>query len=301
MNGLLVLDKPPGMTSAQVVGQVKDLLKAKKTGHTGTLDPFATGVLLCCVNRATKLARFLVHGRKVYEGVMHLGIRTDTQDRTGRIISRAASLDIDREAVCSVFRRFLEIREQSPPAFSALKHRGTPLYKLARRGHFIQKPPRRIRIYELELLAMDLPRLYFKVSCSQGTYVRTLCADVGETLGCGAHLAELRRIETGGFTLDETLSLKRLKEQATAGSVADSIIPINRALRGVPEVRVGPELVGCIRHGRPISKRDLGLSKDPDSPWIKIVDGEDALVAVLESEEKDGAYRYACILSAETP
>jgi len=152
MNGIIVVDKQPDMTSAQVVTQVKRILSVKKVGHTGTLDPFATGVLVCCINKATRLAQFLVYGKKRYEGVMRLGIRTDTQDLTGRVLSTESDLKVTDRDVHSVLFSFLEVRHQNPPAYSALKHNGVPLYKLARQGTFVQKPPRRISIYGLCLL-----------------------------------------------------------------------------------------------------------------------------------------------------
>jgi tRNA pseudouridine55 synthase len=297
MNGIVVVDKPPAMTSAQAVARVKTLLNAKKAGHTGTLDPFATGVLVCCINQATRLAQFLMAGKKGYEGVMRLGIRTDTQDATGQVLSQDPTVGVSHQAVYSVFRDFLQVKEQVPPAFSALKHRGVPLYRLARRGAFVKKPARPISIYELKVLDMDLPHVRFAVSCSQGTYVRTLCADIGDAIGCGAHLVRLSRTESGGFTLKEALSLRALKEMATAGKVADCVTPMSRALSGIPEVHAGPALVQRIRHGRPLTKADLGLAQDPVGPWIKVTDQMDNLMAVLSASEKDGAYPYACVFS----
>jgi len=295
MNGIVIVDKPAGMTSAQVVARVKTLLKAKKVGHTGTLDPFATGVLVCCMNQATRLAQFLIAGRKCYEGVMRLGIRTDTQDVAGQVISKDPDVSVTHDKVHSVFREFLNIKEQVPPAFSALKHRGVPLYKLARCGAFVKKPARPISIYHLELLHIDLPYIHFKVSCSQGTYVRTLCADMGDAMGCGAHLVRLCRTESGGFALKQAISLSTLKEMVLAGKVADSIIPMSRALRAVPEVNADPALAKRIRYGQPISEADLGHSKDPSRPWIKVTNTEGNLIAVLCANKENGVYPYACV------
>ena len=295
MNGIVVVDKPASMTSAQVVAQVKAALKARKVGHTGTLDPFATGVLVCCINQATRLAQFLTCGKKSYEAIMHLGIRTDTQDLTGEVVSRAPSLSLTPEEVRCVFERFSKTKEQVPPAFSALKHHGVPLYKLARRGTFVQKPSRRVSIYKLEVLDMDLPFVRFEVSCSQGTYIRTLCADMGEALGCGAHLANLRRTESGGFTLGEAISLTTLKELAVAGKISDCVTPMAPALRGMPEIKASPRLVQSIRHGQPVTTAALGPVEDARAPWIKVTDGEGHLVAVLREKKEDGVYPYACV------
>jgi tRNA pseudouridine55 synthase len=297
MNGVVVVDKPSAMTSAQVVAQVKALLKAKKVGHTGTLDPFATGVLVCCINEATRLARFLISGRKGYEATMRLGIRTDTQDLTGQVISREPSLAVTHEEVHSTFQRFLEVKEQVPPAFSALKHQGVPLYRLARRGTFVQKPARRISLYELRVLDIHLPYVHFGVSCSQGTYVRTLSADIGDAMGCGAHLVQLCRTESGGFTLEEAVSLSTLKGLAETGKAADRITPMAHALKGFPEVKASRALALRIRHGQPITGAELGQGKDAGGPWIKVTDDENNLIAVLGAKERDGVYPYACVFA----
>jgi tRNA pseudouridine55 synthase len=297
MNGIVVIDKPANMTSARVVAQVKRLLQAKKVGHTGTLDPFATGVLVCCIGRATRLAQFLTQGKKCYEAVMHLGIRTDTQDLTGQVVSKEQMVAVTDREIHAVFRRFLDVRHQDPPAFSALKYCGVPLYRLARRGMFIQKSSRRISIYELEILNIDLPYVSFEVSCSQGTYVRTLCADMGDALGCGAHLARLCRTESGGFSLEEAVSLDTLAKLAAGGKGSSCVIPMSKALRGIQEIQVGRGLVQRIRYGQPVTKAQLGGVEDDSGPWIKVTDTERNLIAVLGSRGKNGVYPYACVFS----
>ena len=295
MNGIIVLDKPPDMTSAQVVTHVKRALRAKKVGHTGTLDPFATGVLVCCINKATRLARFLTHGKKGYEGVMRLGIRTDTQDLTGRVVSADASLRVTDRDVCKVFLRFLEVKRQTPPAYSALKHHGVPLYKLARQGTFVRKPPRRISIYGLKVLEVSLPHVRFMVCCSAGTYVRTLCADIGDALGCGAHLTELRRTESGGFGLDEAVSLNALDGLAATGKISDYMISMNVALRRMPGISANNKLATKIRKGHPVTHEEVAAVADEACPWIKVTDTQGNLVAVISSSKKNGVYPYACV------
>ena len=295
MNGIIVLDKPPDMTSAQVVTHVKRTLKAKKVGHTGTLDPFATGVLVCCINKATRLARFLTYGEKRYEGVMRLGIRTDTQDLTGKVVSADASSRVTDGDVCRVFHSFLEVKHQTPPAYSALKHHGVPLYRLARNGTFVQKPPRRISIYGLEVLGVSLPHVRFKVCCSAGTYVRTLCADMGDVLGCGAHLTELCRTESGGFGLDEAVPLNALDELVGTGRISKHIVPMNVALRKVPGISADDELAKRIRKGQPLTQEKVTTVADDACPWIKVIDTQGSLVAVISSSKKNGVYPYACV------
>ncbi|MBW2171087.1 MAG: tRNA pseudouridine(55) synthase TruB [Deltaproteobacteria bacterium] len=295
MNGIIIIDKPRDMTSAQVVARVKRISKARKVGHTGTLDPFATGVLVCCINKATRLAQCLVYGQKRYKGVMRLGIRTDTQDFTGRVVSQEPDLTVTREGVHRAFRGFLGVTYQNPPAYSALKHNGVPLYKLARQGTVIQKPARPISIYGLEVVDVSLPDVRFEVCCSGGTYVRTLCADIGEALGCGAHLTELCRTETGKFSLEEAISLEALAEVAARGAISEHVVPMNVALRGMPCISGDDELVQKIQLGRPVTEREVTPVAAEAWPWIKVTDDAGNLVAVMHSNKKNGVYPYACV------
>jgi tRNA pseudouridine55 synthase len=213
---VLIIDKPAGLSSAQVVGRVKKLLHVKKVGHAGTLDPFATGVLVCLVNQATRLAQFFLSSEKQYEAELRLGIDTDTQDRTGQVIRRRPIPEGVEAALQRVCDRFVGDIAQIPPAFSALKHQGVALYKLARSGKPVRKPARNIRIEQLQIRSISLPTVRFSVTCSAGTYIRTLCADIGEMLGCGGHLSELRRTVSSGFNIDEAISLEALSHCVAA-------------------------------------------------------------------------------------
>jgi len=237
LSGIIVVDKPANTTSAEVVAVVKKLLGAGKIGHTGTLDPFATGVLVCCVNRATKLARFFLHGSKTYEAVLHLGIETDTQDFTGTVTATGKETGFSDHAIRSVFEQFEGTLDQVPPVYSALKHKGTPLHKLARRGTPVQKPARRVFISKIEIVKIDLPLVRFTVSCGAGTYIRTLCADIGASLGCGGHLKELRRIESSGFTVAEGVTLPQLKKLVLSGKASERMVSMADALQEIPEPR----------------------------------------------------------------
>jgi tRNA pseudouridine55 synthase len=295
MNGIIVIDKPDGLTSAQVVAQVKKILGAKKVGHTGTLDPFATGVLVCCVNKATRLAQFLMHGKKRYAGVMRLGIRTDTQDFTGRVISEEPYMTVTSNEVREAFRRFLGQITQKPPAYSALKHGGVPLYKLARQGTMVEKPARKVSIYALEVQDIRLPHVHFEMCCGSGTYVRTACADIGEVLGCGAHLTALCRTETGGFSLEEAVSLRTLAEAAGKGDVSKHILPMNVALRDMPCISADDDLVQKIQLGRPVTDREVVPIAEKAWPWIKVTDNAGNLVAVMHSNREHGVFPYACV------
>ncbi|CAB5101878.1 tRNA pseudouridine(55) synthase (EC [Olavius algarvensis associated proteobacterium Delta 3] len=242
-NGVLVVDKPANITSAGVVANIKKLLGVKKVGHSGALDPFATGVLLCCINKATKLARFFLQSRKTYRALLYLGIETDTQDATGRITATGKIKDISPEQVYPVVGSFVGEQDQQPPAFSALKHKGTPLYKLARQGTPVLKPPRRVTIDRIDLRNVSLPEVEFDVTCSAGTYIRTLCADIGRQLGCGGHLKALRRLQSGRFSISEAHGMEDIAKLTRNGTIWDRIIPMAEALRGVPSWRAGSLLM----------------------------------------------------------
>lgn len=298
LSGILVIDKPANITSAKVIARVKKLIGARKAGHAGTLDPFATGVLVCCINQATRLSRFFLHGNKTYEAVLHLGIETDTQDLTGTITSTCNKVAYSADTIRSVFKQFEGIIEQHPPIYSALKHKGIPLYKHARRGKPIQKPARPIRISSINILDVTPPMIRFVVSCSAGTYIRTLCADIGSALGSGGHLRELRRIENSGFSIKEAIPLAALETPALSGKLADQMISMSDALRDMPSHVADHVLFEKIVHGQMITKKDLTLGgTDPRGGFIKIVDANNDLVAVLESDKDNRKYNYCCVFN----
>jgi tRNA pseudouridine55 synthase len=302
MNGVLVIHKPAGISSAQVVARVKRLLGAEKVGHTGTLDPFAGGVLVCCVNQATRLARFLMDSRKVYEGVITLGVETDTQDATGQVTAECDCSGVSEEMLARVFRRHEGALHQRPPAYSALKHQGVPLYALARSGRPVQKPPRPVQVYRLRLMSARLPLVRFDVSCSPGTYIRTLAADIGRELGCGGHLSELVRLETGGFSLEQAVGLEELETLAREGAAGRRLIPMAEALKGLPEITAGPALLETIRHGRLLSREEADTGEVPADTgagerFIKVVDTRGRLVAVLCDKPGRGELTYACVFA----
>jgi tRNA pseudouridine55 synthase len=265
-----------------------------KTGHTGTLDPFATGVMVCCINRATKLARFFLTGGKTYQATLCLGIETDTQDATGRVTGTGGTENLSESAVLAAITRFKGDLLQAPPVFSALKHLGTPLYKLARAGNPVQKPPRPIHISAIAEIKMALPEVVFTVTCSAGTYIRTLCADIGRVLGCGGHLKALRRIESCGFTISEAIDLDTVDDLVTSGNIRAHIIPMADALRHIPLYMADSGLSEHILQGRPLTKQDLRLEKGPcPKDFLKIVDTHHHLLAVLMAEGDD--FKYGCV------
>lgn len=300
LNGIIVINKPPQITSAEVVASVKRISKADKVGHTGTLDPLAEGVLICCLNRATRLARYLLHGNKRYEAVLKLGEETDTQDSAGNVVSVGDPANLSSGTIRSVFRHFTGPMQQLPPVYSALKHQGVPLYRHARQGKPIQKPPRQVHIYSVEILEIKTPHIRFEVNCSAGTYIRTLCADIGTNLGCGGHLHALKRLESCGFTLQQALTLKQLEAYELAGTLTRQIITMADALKLMPGITADTDLIAKIRHGRELAPDDLNLEgvtrqNDVWQPYVKIVDGNNNLIAVIEYQKIKNKLDYCCV------
>jgi tRNA pseudouridine55 synthase len=229
-DGVLLVDKPSGLTSHDVVDRIRRQFGFRKVGHCGTLDPAATGLLVIVLERATKLQDRLMADDKAYEGTMLLGVATDSQDADGKIRAEKPVPPLTAEDVERVFERYRGDIQQVPPMVSALKHKGQPLYKLARKGKTVEREPRTVHIYDLRLLRLDSPRIGFRVTCTKGTYVRTLCADIGDVLGCGAHLAELRRLRSGAFDVNDArtldLLLKMPREELQA-----AVIPILKLVK----------------------------------------------------------------------
>ena len=300
-DGIIIIDKPAGITSAKVVARLKKIAGARKAGHTGTLDPFATGVMVCCFNRATRLARFFLSGDKTYKAVLYLGKETDTQDSTGKTTSECNDTDLSAEEIRGVFEEFEGPLEQTPPVFSSLKHKGVPLYKLARQGTPVEKPPRQIMIHCLKISDIDLPEVHFEVTCSSGTYIRTLCADIGKRLGCGGHLKSLRRIESCGVSINQALTLEEVEMLAKKGALLEKIIGMADAVAGMPGYTSDNVLSEKIMTGQKITKSDLehkpfdGRKKENFKNVIKIIDNENNLLAILEENGETGQYDYCCV------
>jgi tRNA pseudouridine55 synthase len=278
VNGVLVLDKPAGMSSALAVDQVKKRLGAARAGHGGTLDPLATGVLPICLDEATKLAQYLLADDKAYEAELLLGVETDTLDRTGTI-TKTTELgpDVTRERFEAALAARTGHQDQVPPMYSAIKQGGRRLYHLARAGEEVEREPRRIRIAELSLLAWDPPRAKIAISCSKGTYVRSLIADLGTDVGCGAHMTELRRTRSGVFTLAMANDLDRLDHPR--------IVPMTEATQ-LPRVTVPADLVHRVRSGVQLAPEALSLAPEIYERF-QMLDGQGELVAVGHVETRN--------------
>ncbi|MBI5409975.1 MAG: tRNA pseudouridine(55) synthase TruB [Nitrospirae bacterium] len=252
MDLIIAFNKPKDITSQDAVTKVKKILKVKKAGHTGTLDPMAKGLLLVCLNRATRLAPYFSSLDKEYRAVMKLGEATDTQDAYGKTISRADRVEIDKSALEETIKSFKGKILQQPPMFSALKHEGTPLYKLARKGIEVERKLRETTIYEIELLNVNIPFVNFRVVCSKGTYIRTLCDDIGRKLGVGAHLFELERSAVGPFKIDDGLTAGELENIDINGPACKGVYTMDQALSWMPELKIDEEMLKAVAHGNPI-------------------------------------------------
>jgi tRNA pseudouridine55 synthase len=231
-DGILNLDKPQGPTSHDIIDRVRSLTGIRRVGHAGTLDPLATGVLLVCIGKATRVSEYLMAGQKIYRARVRLGITTDTYDAEGQVVA-SASVDpvkLSRAEVESALARFEGAIEQVPPMYSALKHEGKPLHKLARQGIEVKREPRQVEVSRLALTEWEPPECTLEVTCSPGTYVRALAHDLGQTLGCGAYLTGLVRLASGGFLLENAVTLEVLAQAAAEGHWPDLLHPIDAAL-----------------------------------------------------------------------
>ena len=254
LGGFLNIDKPAGWTSHDVVAKIRRLLGFKRVGHLGTLDPEATGVLPICFGYGTKLASLLNDADKTYEAVLRLGEETETEDATGRVtrvFPLPASLQGENgeRTIADTLAAFVGRYLQQPPMYSAVKVNGVPLYKAARRGEVVARPSRTVAIHAITFLGRHGRDVAFRVACSKGTYIRTLCADVGTKLGVGGHLLSLRRVQAGPFLLRDALELDTLAEQCASKAWSGSVYPFNRVLSGLPALSVRPEVVAKVLNG----------------------------------------------------
>ena len=232
MEGVLLVDKPKGLTSHDVVYHLRRKLQIKKIGHAGTLDPMATGVLVMLIGKATRISQYLMSVDKVYEGEATLGVVTDSQDAEGEVMSTQPVPELTEARVREVMKGFLGDQYQTPPMHSAIKIGGVPLYKLARKGEEVEREPRFIRIAAFNLLSFATPKITFDLHCTKGTYVRTVAADLGQKLGCGAHLSALRRTGSGKFTISQCLPLEQI-EALSLPEIQKRLIPIYEAAPSV--------------------------------------------------------------------
>lgn len=249
-SGILLIDKPADVTSFEVVRRARRALKIRKIGHLGTLDPFATGLLPLCLLEATKLVPYLMPEPKTYRAQVRLGVTTDTQDATGEVVARCEALPTPVQ-IFQAAARFVGKVTQVPPRYSAVHYQGERAYRLARRGEAMELAPRTVTIYDLSVEAVAIPEFTITVRCSQGTYIRTLAQDLGEALGCGAHLIALRRLAVGAFKVDDAVALAAL-EELSREDLASRIVPLSACLPGMRPIEVDAAAARQLRQGRPL-------------------------------------------------
>jgi tRNA pseudouridine55 synthase len=284
-SGILLIDKPAGPSSAQVVHRVKSVLGAGKAGHLGTLDPFASGLLLVGINEGTKIADVFLSAAKRYRGVMVLGVATDSQDATGNVIAVRPVPAFDGEGLKRLAARFTGELQQVPPMFSALKKEGVRLYRLARQGREVPRQPRPVRVEHLRLVQIGATEIELDVSCSRGTYVRTLAADMGAELGCGAHLKSLRRLSCAHLSIEQAVALDYLEKEKAAP--AGALVPLAAALSHLSAVRWDHRWVARLRMGQQEILGQLGKPRG-DERLAPILDRQGSLVALAEWSEDSG-------------
>jgi tRNA pseudouridine55 synthase len=268
MDGVLIIDKPAGMTSHGVVSAVKKILGVKKAGHTGTLDPMVTGVLPVCLNEATKLAGFLTGEDKEYLATMLLGVKTDTLDIEGKIISQSDHF-VTEEEIRATVAQMLGTIKQVPPAYSAVKHGGKPLYQWARRGVLLEMAPREVEIHSIDIEGISFPHVTFRVVCSKGTYIRTLCADIGDLLGIGACLFSLRRLRSGFFSDEMAVSLSDYEGNDKKINLLERILPMADLLPLLTTIELEDHSAVKLRNGWQPS---VEMMKEHDLPFLKAGD-----------------------------
>lgn len=287
MNVVINLDKPKGISSQQAVTRVKRITGVRKAGHAGTLDPMATGVLLVCTGEATKVTRFLSGLDKEYITVMKLGEKTDTYDSEGKVIRKTEGFSFRNEDIEKAIKGFIGTGEQTPPMFSAVKIGGNTLYKLARKGIVVERAKRIVNIREIEITGFNLPLIEMRISCSKGTYIRSLCNDIGEALGVGAHITELRRVRTGDFSVEDSVNFNDLEKSIrnyelgirNGNNMRETpIFSIDSALRHFSELLLTDKQFNMVKNGIPLRCPDH-LSPSPDE-YLKLKDISGSLFAI---------------------
>jgi tRNA pseudouridine55 synthase len=255
LSGILNVDKPTGLTSHDVVVAVRRLSGQRKVGHAGTLDPMATGVLLVCLGRATRVSEYLMASPKAYRAAVCLGVSTTTHDAEGEVV-RETKVDVTRAEVEAALRQFVGEIDQTPPMYSAVKHDGKRLYKLARQGITVQVSPRKVSISRVCIAAWTPPVAHLAVECGPGTYIRALARDLGTALGCGAHVASLRRTLSGQFTVDQAVTLKQLKEAFVGGNQAEILHPLDAAFYHLPALYLNAEMARRVAMGQYVDQTE---------------------------------------------
>ena len=287
IHGVLNVYKEKGYTSHDVVAKLRGIVGQKKIGHTGTLDPEAEGVLPVALGKGTRLVELLTEKEKTYEAVMRLGVSTDTQDMTG-VILKESEVSVTEEEIKNAASSFIGDQLQIPPMYSALKVNGKKLYELAREGKEVERKARPVHFYQIEILEIHLPLVKMRVSCSKGTYIRTLCHDMGEKLGCGGAMEALLRTKSGDFTLEQSMTLQETEEAVKAGTIEEKIISIEEVLSSYPAVYAKEEGDRLLANGNPLHE---GLVKgDVREGWVRMYTSSGVFTGIYQWKKKRQQY-----------
>ncbi len=282
IHGILPLDKPEGITSFKAVQEVKKILKVKKAGHFGTLDPFSSGLLIIGLGKSTRLFNYFLKERKLYHAKIRLGYTTDSYDREGKKMGEEKEVNLTKNEVEKVLKEFEGDIWQIPPVFSSKKVSGKPSYLLARKGEMISHPPKLVHVYFIELLKYEPPFLEIKVQCTSGTYLRTLAYDIGERLKVGGHLWELRRLKIGDFDVSKAVTLEKLKEASEKGDVLKYVIPIESVLSHYPKIIVKDEIVKKVRNGNLIKPSEILKRYSGVGDSIRVFSTDGRFIAIVK-------------------
>lgn len=286
-DGVLNVYKEKGYTSHDVVAKLRGILHQKKIGHTGTLDPDAQGVLPVCLGKATRLCDMLTDNTKTYEAVLLLGKETDTQDISGQIL-REREPDVPEEEARGAIMGFVGEYAQIPPMYSALKVNGKKLYELARAGKVVERQPRQVTVYEIVIKSMDLPRVTMEVCCSKGTYIRTLCHDIGQKLGCGGCMESLLRTKVGRFNLEDSLTLSQIEEFRDQGLLEERIVSIEDMFGQYPRAVTAAEADNLVHNGNPLRLKDVLVQDMPEGIQechLRVCDSQGNFMGVYQREQ----------------
>ncbi len=291
INGIIIVNKETGFTSHDVVAKLRGICGQKKIGHTGTLDPAATGVLPVCLGSGTKLCDMLTDRDKEYVAELLLGVETDTQDTTGSVL-RESPVTVTEEEVSRACLSFLGDYDQIPPMYSALKVDGKKLYELARAGKEVERKARRVRILELEILEMRLPVVKLRVVCSKGTYIRTLCSDIGQKLGCGGAMQSLQRTKAGRFRLEDALTLGDLQQLKDSGELERVVQPVDSLFEETPALRVTAEAARLLENGNALFPAQFAETVTPEPErWVRVYRPDGRFAGIYAYEEQKRWYR----------
>ena len=289
-SGIINVYKEKGFTSFDVVAKLRGILKTKKIGHTGTLDPDAEGVLPVCIGRATKVCDILTDKDKVYEAVMLLGVETDTQDTSGEVL-KELPVEVSEEAIKEAILSFVGEYAQVPPMYSALKVNGKKLYELAREGKTVERKARNVQIFSIEILEMDLPRVRMSVHCSKGTYIRTLCHDVGQRLGCGGCMDKLLRTKVGVFELADTLKLAEIDALAKEGLVEERIISVDELFEDYTKVWMKQEFDVVVHNGNRVKRKMFEEKLSSNTERLRVYDSKGEFIGIYEYSEERSDFK----------